>query len=150
MELFYLMESVRKQSLYSCCQKSPLCLLAARVSMNSLQSASMRGRELLRVQGDCRIRKWDRNLAETLTRSLPLHKEHCFLTVLEGQHFATGIYSDKYQIEHTYFNAKDIKDERTLTYSQVSKNILPKTCRLFGIFCCCPVILNLNLLAQQN
>lgn len=107
------MESVRKQSLYSCCQKSPLCSLAARVSMNSLQSASMRGGELQRVQGDCRIRKGDRNLTETLTRSLPLHKEHFFLTVLEGQHFATGIYSGKYQIEHMYFNATHIEDERT-------------------------------------
>lgn len=69
------MESVRKQSLYSCCQKSPLRSLAARVSPNSLQSASMCGGELTPVEGDCRIRKGDRNLPETRTRSAPLHKE---------------------------------------------------------------------------
>lgn len=69
------MESVRKHSLYFCCQKSPLCSLVARVSPNSLESASMRGGELTPVEGDCRIRKGDRNLPETLTRSVALHKE---------------------------------------------------------------------------
>lgn len=61
------------------------------------------------------------------------------MAALEGQHFVPAIHSGKYQIEYTYFNVKDIEDERTLKqkeniYSQVSKNILSEMCRLFEIF----------------
>jgi len=36
------------------------------------------------------------------------------LAALEEQRFVTGIHSDKYQLEHSYFNVKDIEDEKTL------------------------------------